>query len=123
MVRTSQSRGEAAAIVTERVTFALLTGIAVVVVVVDTLIMNLTTLTIVITDFVVGGVVRTRTIVIIIEFASLRTRAVGVRAVGVRAVGFQPLSFPLWRNGRRTRSWCWRLHQCRARVGGLWPKP
>ena len=118
MVRTSQSRGEAAAIVTERVTFAILTGIAVVVVVVDTLIRNLTTLTLVITDVVVIII-----IIIIIEFVRLRTRAVGVRAVGVRAVGFQPLSFPLWRNGRRTRSWCWRLHQCRARVGGLWPKP
>jgi hypothetical protein len=125
VVRTSQSRGEAAAIVTERVTFALLTGIAVVVVVVDTLIRNLTTLTLVITDVVVGGVVRRRTIVIIIiiGFVSLRTRAVGVRAVGVRAVGFQLLSFPSWRKGRRTRSCCCRLHQCRARVGGLWPKP
>ena len=118
MVRTSQSRGVAAAIVRERVTFALLTGIAVAVVVVDTLTITLTTLIIAITDFVVGGAVRTLTIIIIIEFGSLRTRAVGVRAVGVR-----PLSFPSWRCRHRTRSWCCRVHQCRARVGGLFPKP
>ena len=121
VVRTSQSRGEAAAIVTERVTFARLTGIAVVVVVVDTLIRNLPTLTLIIIIIIIIGFVRLRTRAV--GVCAVGVRAVGVRAVGVRAVGSQPLSFPLWRKGRRTRSWCWRLHQCRARVGGLRPKP